>query len=186
MRPLEPNSVQAQELKLLTRDHYRLVRHKTRLVNLLDRTLKEYYPRPLEVFDLQTKIGLDFLQQYPTPQALSRLSRKRWKQFSQREHHLGEERSKELWEKLHQPQLPIPEHVVRAKAQLVGVLVVQLRDLMQAVNTYEEKIEDFFAAMPAAKLVEKLPGGKSGTIVPLLWAELGDAKTRWQSFRPSG
>ena len=183
LRALEPNSIQAQELKLFTRDHYRLVRQKTRLLNLLTRTLKEYYPRPWEVFDLESKIALDFLEHYPTPQALSRLSRKQWQQFSKREHHLGEERSKELWEKLNRPQLPIPDHVIRAKAHLVGVLIVQLRDLMQAVDAYEKKIKDFFASMPAAKLVEKLPGGKSGTIVPLLWAELGDAKARWQSFR---
>ena len=57
LRALEPSSEQAQELKLLTRDHHRLVRHKTRIHNLLDRTLKEYYPRPLEVFaDLESKI----------------------------------------------------------------------------------------------------------------------------------
>jgi hypothetical protein len=31
------------------------------------------------------------------------------------------------------------------------------------------------------KLAQTLPGGKSGTIVPMLWAELGDAKNRWQS-----
>jgi hypothetical protein len=37
--------------------------------------------------------------------------------------------------------------------------------------------------MPAAKLVGTLPGGKSGTIVAMLWAELGDAKSRWESFR---
>ena len=37
--------------------------------------------------------------------------------------------------------------------------------------------------MPAAKFVKTLPGGKSGTTVPMLWAELGDAKSRWESFR---
>ena len=50
LRALEPNSDPAQELKLLTRDQYRLVRQKTRLLNQLSRTLKEYYVRPLEVF----------------------------------------------------------------------------------------------------------------------------------------
>ena len=68
LRALEPNSEQAQELKLLTRDHHRLVRHKTRLSISSSVTLKEYYPRPLEVFaDLESKIALDFLTQYPTP-----------------------------------------------------------------------------------------------------------------------
>jgi transposase len=184
LRALEPSSEQAQELKLLTRDHHRLVRHKTRIHNLLDRTLKEYYPRPLEVFaDLESKIALDFLTQYPTPEALSNLNRRQWNRFAKRDHHLGEARCEELWEKLNQPQLGIPPHVVRAKAQLLVVLVAQLRSLSQAVESYSERVQSFFASMPASELVHSLPGGKSGTILPMLWAELGDAKSRWQSFR---
>ena len=76
LRALEPDSEQAQELKMLTRDHHRLGRHKTRLLNQIEVTLKEYYPRPLEVFsDLESQIALDFLKQYPTPRALSKLTR---------------------------------------------------------------------------------------------------------------
>ncbi len=184
LRALQPNSEQAQELKMLTRDHHRLVRQKTRLLNQIEVTLKEYYPRPLEVFsDLESKIALDFLVQYPTPQALSELSRRNWNRFAKRQHHLGEARCKELWEKLSQPQLAIPEHVIRAKAQLLAVLVVQLKILVQAVESYSQRVQRFFASMPAAKLVKTLPGGKSGTTVPMLWAELGDAESRWESFK---
>jgi transposase len=184
LRALEPDSEQAQELKMLTRDHHRLGRHKTRLLNQIEVTLKEYYPRPLEVFsDLESKIALDFLEQYPTPRVLSELTRRNWNRFAKRKHHLGEERCKELWEKLSQPQLKIPEHVARTKAQLLLVLVIQLRSLAEAVKNYSDKVERFFASMPAAEFVKTLPGGKSGTTVPMLWAELGDAKRRWQSFR---
>jgi transposase len=184
LRALEPSSEQAQELKLLTRDHHRLVRHKTRILNLLGRTLKEYYPRPLEVFgDLESKIALDFLTQYPTPEALSSLNRRQWNRFAKREHHLGKQRCEQLWEQLSKPQLKVPEHVVRAKAQLLAVLVVQLKGLIQAVESYSERIKSFFASMPAAELVQSLPGGKNGTIVAMLWAELGDAKSRWESFK---
>ena len=184
LRALEPSSNEAQELKMLTRDHHRLVRQKSRLLNQLDRTLKEYYPRPLEVFsDLESKIALDFLARYPTPAALGDLNRRKWNRFAKREHHLGEQRCKELWEKLNKPQLKVPEHVVRAKAQLLEVLLIQLKALIEAVQSYSEKVQRFFASMPAADLVKTLPGGKSGTIVPMLWAELGDAKSRWQSFR---
>ena len=184
LRASEPDSEQAQELKMLTRDHHRLGRHKTRLLNQIEVTLKEYYPRPLKVFsDLEAKIALDFLTQYPTPRSLSELTRRKWNRFAKREHHLGEAHCKELWEKLSQPQLAIPEHVVRAKAQLLLVLVAQLKALAQAVESYSEEVERFFASMPAANLVKTLPGGKSGTTVPMLWAELGDAKSRWESFR---
>ncbi len=184
LRALEPNSAQAQELKLLTRDQHRLEHQQTRLINQMRVTLKEYYPRPLEVFpDLQSKIALDFLKQYPTPRALSDLTRRKWNRFAKREHRLSEDRCRELWERLSQPQLAVPEHVVRAKARLVSALLVQWEALSGTVESYREEVKSFFASMPAAKLVNKLPGAKTGTIVTRLWAELGDAKSRWQSFR---
>lgn len=178
-KPLRPNSEGAQELKIMSRDHHRLVRHRTRLLNQLRVTLKEYYPRVLELFeDLSTETALDFLEQYRVPK---RLSRKKWERFA-REHSLSQVRRAKLWEVLKQAQLPMPEHVVRAKSRLVGVLVEQLRGSLKAVGAYEQEIERFFACMPAAKLSERLPGGKGGTTVPSLWAELGDAVGRWESF----
>jgi transposase len=184
LRALEPNSEQAQELKMLTRDYHRLGRQKSRLLNQIEVTLKEYYPRPLEVFpDLESNIALDFLEQYSTPRALADLRRRKWNRFAKRDHHLSEQRCKELWEKLSQPQLAVPEHVVRAKARLLAALVVQLKASVQALQSYGKEVERFFASMPAAKLTKVLPGGKTGTTLPMLWAELGDAKSRWKSFR---
>lgn len=72
---------------------------------------------------------------------------------------------------------------MRAKARLVAVLVVQLRALRDAEQSYNERIKSFFASMPAAELVKGLPGAKTGTIVATLWAELGDSKSRWETFR---
>ena len=184
LRALEPNTAEAQELKILTRDHQRLGRQKTRLLNQIGIALKEYYPRPLEVFeDLETKIALDFLKAYPTPQALSKLTRRGWNRFAKRDHHLSQARSNELWDKLNKPQLAVPEHVVRAKAKLLLALGVQLKALVKAVNSYNEEVQSFFAAMPAAEIAKTLPGGKSGTTVATIWAELGDAQNRWNSFR---
>lgn len=184
LRVLTPDSEPAQELKLLTRDHHRLTRQKARLLNQIQVTLKEYYPRPLEMFnDLESQMARDFLKQYPTPQSLSDLNQRGWGRFSKREHHLGEARCKELWEKLSQPQLAVPDHVVRAKARLLGALLVQLTGLIEAVESYNERIRDFLVLMPASELIQTLPGGKGGTIVPMLWAELGDARSRWESFR---
>lgn len=183
LKPLKPNSEQAQELKILTRDHQRLVRQRSRLLNQLEVTLKEYYVRPVEAFGaLDTPMALDFLKQYSTPQALSGLSLKGWRRFA-RTHHLTEKRSAELWERLSQAQLCIPDHVVRAKAQLVEVLVEQLKVLVKAVDKYGMEVERFFASMPAAELTKKLPGGRSGTMIPTVWAQLGDAEGRWESFR---
>ena len=188
LRALEPNSAQAQELKMLSRDHQRLMRQKTRLLNQIGITLKEYYPRPLEVFgDLESTIARDFLKAYPTPQALSKLNRRGWDHFAQRDHHLSEARSTELWEKLAKAQLSIPEHVIRAKAKLLLALVVQLEALLPEVESYSDEVERFFVSMPAAELVKTLPGGKSGTTVAsfgLSWAMLTIAGNPFATSRP--
>lgn len=183
LQPLVPNSEPAQELKLLTRDYHRQVRLQTRLLNQLTATLKEYYPRPLEVFeDLKSQLARDFLQASPTPQAVAELSASQWKKFA-RAHRLSAARTAELWEKLRTPQLPVPPHVVRVKARLVRGLVEQLGATVRVVAEYREAVEDFFTALPAAEWARTLPGGKSGTTVPTLWAELGDAPGRWQSVQ---
>jgi len=184
LRVLRPNSEKAQELKMLSRDQRRVGRHKSRLLNQLTTTLKEYYARPLEVFDdIETEVTLDFLTRYPTPAHLRALKRKEFNRFATKQHHLSKQRCEELWEKLKKPQLAVPEHVVRAKAQLVEVLIEQLRAAIKAVKIYNHKVESFFASSPAAQFAKTLPGGKSGTLVAAIWAELGDAQGRWESSR---
>jgi len=145
LRALRPSSEKAQELKILSRDQRRVGRHKSRLLHQLTTTLKEYYARPLEVFDdIETEVALDFLTRYPTPAHLRALKRKEFNRFATKQHHLSKQRCEELWEKLKKPQLAVPEHVVRAKAQLVEVLIEQLRASIKAVKIYNHKVESFF------------------------------------------
>jgi transposase len=184
LRALQPNSEKAQELRLLSRDQRRVERQKTRFIHQLTITLKEYYPRVLEAFgDLQTQIALDFIEQYRTPADLDVLNRKAFDRFATKQHHLGKQRCDELWEELKKPQLPVPQYVVRAKAQLVAILIEQLRASIKAVKIYQDKVESFFASTPAAEIAKTLPGGKSGVMVPMIWAELGDATSRWECSR---
>lgn len=180
LRPLLPSSDQAQELKLLTRDHQRLLRNQTRLLNQLTATLKEYYPRPLKVFkDLSTASALDFLEWYPTPEALTPQG---WQEFTEA-HLWPRRRASQGWELLGQSPIPVPAHVVRAKSRLVRALVAQLRVMGVTLREYKVEIEDFFASMPVADVARSLPGGKSGVTVPSLWAELDDAPSRWVSYQ---
>ena len=183
LRPLVPNSAQAQELKLLTTDYERLVQQQTCLLNQLTTTLKEYYPRILEMFeDINTPTALDFLERYPAPQALAELTPEAWQDFV-REHRLHKGPAAELWKRAKALQLAIPGHVVRAKVRLVRVLTAGLRIVRTAVADYHTEIERFFASMPAAEIARSLPAGKSGVVIPMIWAEIGDVPCRWESFR---
>jgi transposase len=179
---LHPSSEAAQELKYLTEDCQRLIRQQTRLVNQLTATLKAYYPRALEAAELTTALAREFLQAYPTPEAVARLTERQWRQWA-KAHRLSDARTAELWTVLQQPQLPVPAHVVRAKAQMMLALVAALAPVVEAVATYRRAVEDFFARMPVAQWARTLPVGEHGITVPTLWARLGDAPARWTSFR---
>jgi transposase len=183
LQPLRPSSEAAQELKGLTRDYARQVRQQTRLLNQLTVTLKEYYPRALEVAaDLTSHWGREFLRAYPTPAHVRRLTERQWHHWA-RSQRLSAERTAELWAILQRPQLPVPDHVVRVKGCRLAVLLEQVEVTSRAVETYRQAVADFFARLPAAKWMASLPGGRSGTMVPTVWAELGDASDRWQSVQ---
>jgi hypothetical protein len=182
LRALQPSSEAAQELKLLTEDCQRHIRQQTRLVNQLTATLKAYYPRALEVAELTSALAREFLPAYPTPEALTALTERQWQRWA-RAHRLTEARTSDLWALLRQPQLPVPAHVVRAKTRLMRALVEQLLPVVAAVAQYRKAIDDFFASMPAAQWARTLPIGKHGITAPTLWARLGDAPGRWESFR---
>src|SRR5262245_16854226 len=168
LRALQPSSEAAQELKLLTEDCQRHIRQQTRLVNQLTATLKAYYPRALEVAEVTSALAREFLPAYPTPEALTALTPRQWQRWA-RAHRLTEARTRELWALLRQPQLPVPAHVVRAKARLMRTLVEQLMPVVAAVAQYRKAIDDFFASMrrhsgpgPSRSVNMGLPRRRSG------------------------
>jgi transposase len=183
LQPLRPSSEAAQELKGLTRDYARHVRQQTRVLNQLTATLKAYYPRALELgAELTSVWARDFLRTYPTPADLTALTERQWQRWA-RAHRLSQERIAELWTLLQGPQLPVPGHVVRVHARRLGALLAQLDVAVTTVQGYREAVSDFFGELPEAEWATSLPGGRHGVTVPRLYAELGDAAERWQSFR---
>ncbi|MGH7535949.1 MAG: IS110 family transposase, partial [Gemmatimonadales bacterium] len=156
---LQPSSEAAQELKYLTEDCQRLIRQQTRLLNQLTATLKAYYPRALEVAELPTARAREFLQAYPTPEALAHVTARQWQRWA-KTHRLSAARTAELWAVLPRPQLPVPAHVVRAKARLMRTLVAALAPVVEAVAGYRQVIDDCFGRMPAAAWARTLPVGE--------------------------
>jgi hypothetical protein len=150
LQALQPSSDAAQELKLLTEDYQRQIRQQTRLVNQLTNTLKAYYPRALEIAELTTTLAQEFLQAHPTPESLTGLTERQWQRWA-RAHRLSDARTRELWDVLQPPQLPVPAHVVQAKARMMRSLLEQRPPVVAAVADYRRAIEDFFASIPTAQ-----------------------------------
>ena len=182
LAPLQPRSDAAQELKLLTRDYARLVRAQTRLVTQRTVPLQADDPRALELCeDLTANRALALLRAYATPEALGAVTRPQWQRFARTQRGSAEQRATR-WELLQQPQLPVPAHVVRAKARLVGVLVTPREAAVHAVDGYREAVATCFGQLPAAAWAPTLPAGH-GMLVPTIWGELGAAPGRWTSWQ---
>lgn len=182
LHALKPNTEQAEELKLLTRDHRGLVRQQTRVLNQLARLLKEYYPMALELFaDLTTKTARDFLLKFPDPQKAHKMRRHSWDAFV-REHRMPRKDAAARWEKISQKPLAIPDHVIRTRSRRLRPLVAELNVLVDAVSEYDEEIRSFFARTPTARLTETLPVGGDGVLIASVFAEMGDAPGRWESI----
>ena len=62
-------------------------------------------------------------------------------------------------------------------------LLTELEPVVAVVEAYRQAVEDFFAALPAAQWIRTLPIGDHGITAPTLWARLGDAPGRWESFQ---
>src|SRR5580704_6678962 len=81
-RPLAPLDPLVQELRLLCRDQVELTQQRTALVNQLQQALAEYYPAALSAFaDWTAPYAWEFIQTFPTPQALAKAGRRRWENF---------------------------------------------------------------------------------------------------------
>src|SRR5206468_1744466 len=79
---------------------------------------KAYWPRAPGAAELTTGLAQAFLEACPRPAAVAALAERQWPRWA-RAHRLSATRTRELWEVLQRPQLPVPAHVVRAKARLM-------------------------------------------------------------------
>src|SRR5437016_1278262 len=81
-KQLQPMDPITQQLRLLCRDEVSLIEQRTALVNQLQQALAEYYPAALEAFDDWTaESSWNFIQAFPTSQALAKAGRRRWEKF---------------------------------------------------------------------------------------------------------
>lgn len=177
-RALQPLDPLLQELRLLCRDEVELIHKRTELVNQLQAALQEYYPAALQAFDDWTaRPSWNFVQQFPTPQALQQAGRRKWEKFlhAQRLYHPElNQRRLEIFAKAH--EFCGPDAVVRAKSRLTLALVKLLQALDGQLEAYRQEIQRLFNQHPDHDLFGSLPGA-GGKLAPRLLSEMGSDRT---------
>jgi transposase len=181
-KPLEREDAVLAELRLLTRDEVLLIEQRTSLINKLQLALNDYYPAALAAFTDWTRPGAwAFVEAFPTPEAVAKAGKKRWRQFlheSKIWREATEEKRMEIFARAEELQgLPA---TVAAKSLLAVSLVKMLRVLEEQLDTYRTRIEACFEQHPDSRLFGSLPGA-GPKLAPRLLAEIGAERIRFES-----
>ena len=171
-----------QELRMLSRDEVALIEQRTALVLQLRQALAEYYPAALEAFDDWTaESSWNFIQAFPTSQALTKAGRRRWEKFL---HTHGLYRPQTYEKRLSifskAQEFCGAGAVTRAKSRLALALVATLITVEKQLREYRAAIQQLFEQHPDKDLFGSLPG-TGPKLAPRLLSELGSDRSVFES-----
>src|SRR3989304_498982 len=162
-QPIKPLPEDYRLLDRLCSDLRKVVDEKSRVTNQVISCLKEFYPKALETFSLNSQIFIDFLKEhrYPYPT-----------------------KAEELWKIIQSPTLQPDKVIARSGKLRLGMLLDQLENLKEHITHYEQEIRASLNNPPEQTPIKSLPGVEN--VLPQNWSQPLDqtAKTAITGSRP--
>ncbi len=180
-QPLKPQSVSMRKLCLLVEQRRRLVGDKTRCVNRLVNTLKQYYPQTLEWFEQRdTVLFCDFITRWPTLVQVKRARKTTLDTFF-RTHNVRFEQVIEARLCAIKAATPLTRDaaVIEAHQLQAEILVEQLRVVLKAIDRFDEEIAATAVKLPDYALLFKPLPGAGPALAPRLLAGFGEDRQRY-------
>jgi transposase len=179
-RRLEPLSDEIRALRSKSRTRDDLVATRVQLANQLRSLLEGFWPGAAVIFaDIDSPIGLDFLERYPAPRDAAKLDEKRLAKFLAVHAYCGRRTPAQLLERLGAAPVGLAGEVEEeAKRSQVLVLVAVLRPLVAQLAKLTAAIEHDVAQLAAGRIVMSLPRAGRVNAAQIL-AELGDERSRF-------
>lgn len=181
-RVLVPDSDQTKALRALTRAREDLVEARVALANQLRAELERFWPGATVIFaEIDSPIGLAFLERYPSPHDAHALGEKRLAAFLARHSYSGHRKPAELLAKLKSaPEGRAGEHETEARRQIVLALVTALRPLVTKIAELTAEIAHHVRSHPDGQIFLSLfKDPKSVITAATLLAEIGDCRDRY-------
>lgn len=179
LRPFARDDASTRLLRLLTEDRRELVDQRTQHVQRLSERLKTYYPQALQwAGALTTAQACQFLDRWPTLEAVRRARPSAVRTFYRRHHHPAawiEQRLAEIRAAVALHDDPV---VIGAAVLLIRSELAQIRALNASIATYDEQIEQTFAAHEDAPIFASFPGAGQ-QLAPRLAAAFGTDRDRF-------
>lgn len=180
LRPFVPDDAGTRLLRLLTEDRRELVDQRTQHVQRVTDRLKTFYPQALRwAGALITAQACDFLDRWPTLQAIQKTRPSIIRDFYRRHHHSA------AWieQRLADIRAQVPFHddaiITDAAVLMVASEVAQIRALNASIAIYDEKIAATFANHADAPIFASFPGA-GAQIAPRLAAAFGTDRDRFE------
>lgn len=182
LRALRPDSDETKALRALTRAREDLVGARVRLANELRAQLDAFWPGAARVFaDVDSPIGLAFLERYPAPEDARGLGEKRLEGFLARNGYCGRRLAAELLKRLRSAPTG-RAGVLEAEARRGAVLglVAALRPIVCQIRELTSQIAGAVRAHPDGQVFLPLfRDPKSVVTAARLVAEIGDDRSRY-------
>jgi transposase len=182
LKPLHPERPQVRALQQLVESRRRLAQDKTRIVNRLTQTLKNYYPQPLEWFAKKdTKVFCDFIDTWPN---LTKAKNARVRTITKFFNAHNVRRTDRIEQRIDAIKsampLTIAPGVVLPNQLLAKSLIALLRTTIACIATFDDEIARLTAQLPDAPLFSSLPGA-GPVLAPRLLAAFGEQRDRFES-----
>lgn len=181
LRPFVPDDASTRLLRLLTEDRRELVDQRTQHVQRMTGRLKTYYPQALRwAGALTTAQACDFLERWPTLQAIQRTRPSAIRAFYQRHHHAAAWIDQRLAEIRAEVAFHDDQVITETAVLLIQSELAQIRALNASIVAYDDRIASVFAAHQDASIFESFPGAGE-QLAPRLAAAFGTDRARFDS-----
>ncbi|KAB2836145.1 MAG: IS110 family transposase [Candidatus Brocadia sp.] len=161
-----------------------MVDERSRVTNQITSCLKEFYPKALDIFTLDSQIFINFFKTFPDRDALSACTKKKFLAFLKKHHYPCPSEAGELWEIIQSPTLQPDKVTAHSERLRLGMLLDHLKNLKEHIAHYEQEIQAILDNLPEATSVKSLPG-VGERLTPELVAVLGpnskDGRHRFQA-----
>ena len=182
LTPWLPDDEKTRTLRYLVEYRRRLVSDRTRISNRMTALLKAYFPQILAWFpDICTHIVCDFLTRWPTLDALAGVRASTLTAFFSRHNCRRPDTVERRIDAIrHALPLTTDAAVLRSSRTVIGVLVAQMRVLIDAVAELDREIDTLYREHPDAPLFDALPGA-GPVYASRLLAAIGTRRDRYAS-----
>jgi transposase len=182
LRAWVPDTVESRTLQALCEQRRKLVNHRVALTNRLTSLLKQYFPQALAwVGDIASGQACDFLTQWPTLAAVQRVRPSTIRQFYRAQNcRKADVIETRLAAIASARALTTDAAVVEPLSLSVQTYATQLRALMAAIQTFDDRIAEVFVAHGDHDVFISFPGA-GAVCAPRLAAAFGTDRSRWQS-----